>query len=467
MKRILIVSIGFLLLITTKAYSNEIGGYGLEHTTDAFVSLPGFYELGGLGYANTSNLLSPSNTFQTLNSHIALGYASVIKGLDLGLNLYQSTFALDKNVYHDNGDLCLNIKYAYDFSNLISAGVLIQPRFLSGVNGFGFKTSATSYLGLLLLSFNLTDLSKFTPLFFHINLGYYIDNSINLLDTSYTYSIDGLYGLGIRGDNRIIGDIAVEAVLLKKLLHPFIEFYTEQSSTYEYYKASLPSLSNASFSQNPVYVTPGIKLVFPNRLYVLAAFDIGLMNKSSFITTTAYTAVPWSSYIELGYKILPCKPVIIREQAPKPMPVTSAVHPAIKPEAPTPAPLIRKKLKYAYIEKFGKRIIITQAIHFKLNSSVIMKDSYVVLNDVATLIKDNPSIRVRIGGYTDNIGSPEYNLALSKSRAESVMKYIIGRGVSPDSLTAKGFGEASPIASNKTPIGRAENRRVEFKIIKR
>ena len=483
-------SVSFFVLMLGAAvntYANVIGQPGLEHATSAAVSQPGFYESGGVTYVNTSNLLGGDNTFQSLSSHLDLGYFSLVRGLDLGISLYQSTFVLNKTTYHDNGDVWLTVKYGYDLNKWFSAGALVQPRFLSSADGLGFNTSATSYLGLLLFTFNLTGISRFTPLLVHVNLGYYGDNSSNLLGNPYSYNVTGLYGLGIRGDNRFIGDLGLEGVFLNNLLHPFIELSTEQASGYKYYKASLASLGSPSFLQNPFYITPGIKIILPNRLYLLAAGDIGMPQKLSDVTaTTSYPYAPWDLYVEIGYQIIPCKTPVEKAcpmekaaattEAPAPAPVHQApvkkqTPPAVPvqappPATPKPASVYKTRLKNAYINKLGMKIEITHAIHFRLGSAVILHGSYAILDDVVTLLKYNPDIHVRVEGYTDNIGSPVYNKNLSKKRAQSVMDYLARHGIAADRLTAAGYGEESPIASNSTAAGRARNRRVEFKIIK-
>ena len=112
------------------------------------------------------------------------------------------------------------------------------------------------------------------------------------------------------------------------------------------------------------------------------------------------------------------------------------------------------------------KLMILKKVYFKTASAKILKKSYPLLDVVVTTLKNNPDIKVVVEGHTDDRGSAEYNKKLSQRRAESVMKYLIKKGISEDRLFAKGYGEEKPIASNKTKEGREKNRRVEFTIIK-
>jgi len=104
---------------------------------------------------------------------------------------------------------------------------------------------------------------------------------------------------------------------------------------------------------------------------------------------------------------------------------------------------------------------------FDFDKAVIKKQYYKNLDGVAADINKDQSIKVEVQGHTDSIGSEKYNMGLSKRRANAVRNYLIKKGgVAPDRLTAVGYGESMPIASNKTKEGRAKNRRVELKIIK-
>ena len=74
----------------------------------------------------------------------------------------------------------------------------------------------------------------------------------------------------------------------------------------------------------------------------------------------------------------------------------------------------------------------------------------------------NPDIRIEIAGYTDATGSAAVNLKLSQGRAAAVRSYLARKGVSPTRTIARGYGPRNPIATNATPAGRAQNRRVEL-----
>jgi outer membrane protein OmpA-like peptidoglycan-associated protein len=97
---------------------------------------------------------------------------------------------------------------------------------------------------------------------------------------------------------------------------------------------------------------------------------------------------------------------------------------------------------------------------FETNSAVLKTDSNAQLQNVAEILRAYPHVNVKVGGYTDNSGDPTANLQLSQDRANSVRQALIGLGVSPDRLTAEGYGEQHPVASNSTETGRAQNRRV-------
>jgi len=104
-------------------------------------------------------------------------------------------------------------------------------------------------------------------------------------------------------------------------------------------------------------------------------------------------------------------------------------------------------------------------IQFETGKDVIKKNSYPILNQVVTVMKENPEYNLEINGHTDNVGDPQKNQVLSEKRAAAVRKYLIDKGVSDTRMVAHGYGDTQPIADNKTSAGRAKNRRVEFKVV--
>ncbi|MFB6371873.1 MAG: OmpA family protein [Bradymonadaceae bacterium] len=113
-------------------------------------------------------------------------------------------------------------------------------------------------------------------------------------------------------------------------------------------------------------------------------------------------------------------------------------------------------------------VVLNHKVHFETGKAKIQSRSYSLLDQLATLIKKHDEIELlRIEGHTDNQGSKQMNRDLSQRRADSVRNYLINEGVSPERLAATGFGESQPLAPNNTAEGRAKNRRVGFKILKR
>jgi OOP family OmpA-OmpF porin len=100
-------------------------------------------------------------------------------------------------------------------------------------------------------------------------------------------------------------------------------------------------------------------------------------------------------------------------------------------------------------------------LEFEFGKSVIREKSLPYLNKVANLLIKK-SISLKLGGHTDNVGSENANMNLSKDRAESVKKYLVAQGANSSLIEAVGYGETQPIATNKTAAGRQVNRRVEF-----
>lgn len=111
-----------------------------------------------------------------------------------------------------------------------------------------------------------------------------------------------------------------------------------------------------------------------------------------------------------------------------------------------------------------KREIRLPRVEFELNSATLTPTSLSVLNGAADTLKRYSDITVEAEGHTDSTGAAAYNMNLSQQRAESVRDYIISQGVDASRITARGFGETSPIADNTTAEGRQSNRRVTLRL---
>ncbi|MDC0709579.1 Ig-like domain-containing protein [Stigmatella sp. ncwal1] len=114
-----------------------------------------------------------------------------------------------------------------------------------------------------------------------------------------------------------------------------------------------------------------------------------------------------------------------------------------------------------------EKIVILDKIFFTSKMNVILPKSFSLLKQVAQVLKAHPEIeKIRVEGYTDDQGADEENLRLSERRAKAVLERLVQEGVEAERLESVGFGEARPVASNKTSKGRDNNRRVEFSVVK-
>jgi len=104
-------------------------------------------------------------------------------------------------------------------------------------------------------------------------------------------------------------------------------------------------------------------------------------------------------------------------------------------------------------------------IKYTTNSAEISKTSEFILDELIEFMTENPKVKIRIEGHTDNVGNTQENMVLSNDRAFTVMGYLQDKGIAGSRLAFKGLGPTVPLKSNDTEAGRAENRRTEFVII--
>lgn len=114
---------------------------------------------------------------------------------------------------------------------------------------------------------------------------------------------------------------------------------------------------------------------------------------------------------------------------------------------------------------YGKTFCAVDAIQFEFGKSTIKRASHTYLDELAKTLTET-GMKVEVKGHTDNVGSEDFNMQLSKNRAEAVVKYLVKKGVPSSNLTYSYYGMSRPLADNDTEDGRKLNRRVEFEILK-
>jgi len=115
----------------------------------------------------------------------------------------------------------------------------------------------------------------------------------------------------------------------------------------------------------------------------------------------------------------------------------------------------------------GAAMLVLNEVNFDCNQATLTRAARTIPDSLAQTLRENPNIRLRVTGHTDSIGSDAYNRSLALRRANSARNYLVQQGISGNRLMVDGQGEARPIASNDTEVGRARNRRVEFMVIEK
>jgi OmpA-OmpF porin, OOP family len=114
------------------------------------------------------------------------------------------------------------------------------------------------------------------------------------------------------------------------------------------------------------------------------------------------------------------------------------------------------------LDKIAKDGFVAINVTFDTGKATIKPESDALLNQVAAALKSAPELKLEVAGHTDNVGGPEANQKLSEDRARAVVAALVARGIDGSRLSARGYGQSSPVADNRTEDGRAKNRRVEL-----
>ncbi|MFN8628359.1 MAG: TonB-dependent receptor [Candidatus Binatia bacterium] len=118
---------------------------------------------------------------------------------------------------------------------------------------------------------------------------------------------------------------------------------------------------------------------------------------------------------------------------------------------PPPAPPAKKK-------------IVLRSVHFDFDKATLKAEAKPILDEALQVLKQEGSVDIVVEGHTDSVGTEQYNLGLSRRRADTVRRYLVDHGIAASRIAAEGLGEAKPVASNDTADGRAQNRRVELHV---
>ena len=176
-------------------------------------------------------------------------------------------------------------------------------------------------------------------------------------------------------------------------------------------------------------------------------FDVWITQHIAAYVDTAYV-MPTGDLSDLRYFSLGAG--VKYSFAPPPAAPPAAL--AQAPAAPRAAPPMKKKL-------------VLRGVRFDFGKATIRADARPVLNEAIATLKQQGGIPVIAEGHTDNVGTDAYNMKLSQRRAQSVRDYLVAGGISPRRIRVEGFGESRPVASNDTDDGRAQNRRVELRVL--
>ena len=131
----------------------------------------------------------------------------------------------------------------------------------------------------------------------------------------------------------------------------------------------------------------------------------------------------------------------------------------------TPGPPANKGCPELKVEELKVLKTAFANLEFETGKAIIRPTSLPSLRELAALLVEKSAFRLRLRGYTDNVGTPAANLLLARRRAAAVQRYLLAQGVPAAHIRAEGFGRARPLAPNTTAAGRARNRRVEMQVV--
>jgi outer membrane protein OmpA-like peptidoglycan-associated protein len=132
-------------------------------------------------------------------------------------------------------------------------------------------------------------------------------------------------------------------------------------------------------------------------------------------------------------------------------------------EAEARAQELERSLSDLKAKRTERGVVLTlQDVLFDVGQANLKPGAYRTVDRLSQVMKENPDLTIRVEGFTDSTGSEEFNMELSQNRAEAVRRALVGRGIETERILAQGYGESQPVATNQTPAGRQQNRRVDI-----
>ena len=250
----------------------------------------------------------------------------------------------------------------------------------------------------------------------------------------------------------------------------------------DYFITKGDDMLNLAAKVVPTYQVSDKVSVFAAYTFVSHSLQSMSYDMSQSVDKTMFNGRLMNASVGLSYTLKSTKPraviavtpvdtiskLVVVEPTPEPEPVIEPTpEPVIEPTPepvvePTPEPVVEPTPEPALPVRSARNPIED----YPSNTSEVPESQKQILKDLAFELKSNKFLTLVISGHTDNTGSPEYNLTLSRKRAANVKAYLISQGVSADRVKIEYYGVTRPIASNQTVEGRKMNRRVELEIVK-
>ena len=339
------------------------------------------------------------------------------------------------------------IHYAASLSSNITIGNIswkdnksaIQPYFTAGVGTMNYTPVLTSEIGRTVSNFKTDNNGSINELYLPVGIGFKFDiaRGVNLdlgyqVNFVYSDNIDG-YNYGSNNDKFSYAHIGLEFAL-GSWSKPQLATHNPVSSMRQEYTSENLNTRN----------TLQAEVAAENAKNAQLRSDLDNTNATLAKLTTDSDGDGVPDF----YDKCPNTPVGVKVDG-----------------SGCPLPVVKPSETKVYVTEEDKRVVneAVRNLEFDYNKASIREHSFESLNKLASLLTTK-GFNLKLAGYTDSRGSVDYNLKLSKDRAEAIKTYLVGKGVDASKIQAEGYGKAHPIATNKTAAGRQQNRRVEFSI---